>query len=238
MTLKFEEVCFSYGAEPILKNVTFEIEKGEFLGIIGPNGGGKTTLLKLIMGFLKPTSGKISVFGESPQKAFSQIGWVPQGFDFDRQFPITVLEVVLGGRLSKAPWFGGFGAADKRAAGAALEKVGLSSFSRAAFADLSGGQAQRVLIARALAGSPSLLLLDEPTANVDGAAEKEILKCLDSLKGEVTILMVTHNMHAVENRVKRILSVQTRAIILPAGKVCEHFALGLYHDFLPEEEKR
>lgn len=232
MILTFEEVSFNYSHQPILENVSFTIQEGEFIAIIGPNGGGKTTLLKLIMGFLKPTTGKISLFGKPPKQAREKIGWVPQGFDFDRQFPITVLEVVLGGRLKYTSWFGSFGSHEKKEALIALEKVQMDHVKNRAFSDLSLGQAQRVLIARALASAPSLLLLDEPTTNVDRKAEQEIFSCLESLKGTITILMVTHNFNAVEKRVKKILCVQQQVSILPVEAVCQHFALGLYH-FLP-----
>lgn len=234
--LECHDLFFSYSGIPVLEDANFSIEEGEFVGMIGPNGGGKTTLLKLIMGFLKPTRGKITLFGDDPKKVCQKIGWVPQGFDFDRQFPITVLEVVLGGCLGRSSWCGGFSSDDRRVALESLESVGLLNVANVAFADLSGGQAQRVLIARALASKPSLLLLDEPTANVDKPAEDKILGCLDALAGSVTILMVTHNLHAVEERVKKILVVQRQVSLLPAKEVCEHFALGLYHS-LPTKEQ-
>ncbi|MCB1181273.1 MAG: ATP-binding cassette domain-containing protein [Chlamydiia bacterium] len=225
--LKCHDLFFSYSGIPVLENVNFSIEEGEFIGIIGPNGGGKTTLLKLIMGFLKPTRGKLLLFGKAPIS--QKIGWVPQGFDFDKKFPITVLEVVLGGCLGRSSWYGGFSIDDRRYALESLEAVGLLDSAKLPFAGLSGGQAQRVLIARALASKPSLLLLDEPTANVDKPAEDKILSCLDALAGKVTILMVTHNLHVVEERVKKILVVQREVALLPVKEVCKHFALGLYH---------
>ncbi len=224
-----QEVCFSYQDALVLKNISFDIKEGEFVGVIGPNGGGKTTLLKLIMGFLKPQTGKISIFGESPRTARQQISYVPQSLRFDKQFPISVLELVLGGRLSRLPWYGKFNRADKEAAVAALERVGMEDFQHRSFGNLSGGQAQRALIARALASEPKLLLLDEPTASVDSQAEADIYGILKKLQGEITILMVTHNLQAAIELVEKVICVQQTAAVINPQQICEHFALGLYH---------
>lgn len=227
--IQVENLSFAYSGAPVLEEVSFSVQEGEFIGIFGPNGGGKTTLLSLLMGFLRPVRGTIRVFDSSPQQARAHIGWVPQIFHFDRHFPISVEEVVLGGLLARLPWHGHFSAADYRSVSKALEKVKMEKFLKAPFATLSGGQAQRVLIARALASSPSLLLLDEPTASVDYAAQKEIYQLLTSLKGEVTIVMVTHDLNSAVERVDRLFCVQKTVIPISPKKVCEHFALGLYH---------
>lgn len=227
--LQVENLSFAYNGAAVLEEVSFSVQEGEFIGIFGPNGGGKTTLLSLVMGFLKPVRGTIRVFDSSPQQARSHIGWVPQIFHFDRHFPISVEEVVLGGRLAQLRWHGHFSTADYHSVSNALEKVKMEKFLKAPFATLSGGQAQRVLIARALVSSPSLLLLDEPTASVDYAAQKEIYQLLTSLKGEVTIVMVTHDLNSAVERVDRLFCVQKTVIPISPKKVCEHFALGLYH---------
>lgn len=227
--VSLEKVFFSYHESLVVKDISFGIQPGEFVGIIGPNGGGKTTLLKLIMGFLKPTSGSITIFGKSPQLAGQPIGYVPQSLRFDKQFPISVLELVLGGRLSHLPWYGQYSATDKRAAMQALERVGMADFAHRSFGNLSGGQAQRSLIARALASEPRLLVLDEPTASVDNQAEAEIYSILKSLQGDITILMVTHNLQAAIELVDKVICVQQTAATLNPQQVCEHFALGLYH---------
>lgn len=224
-----EHLTFSYQDSLVLKDVTCQVEPGEFVGIIGPNGGGKTTLLKLLMGFLKPTSGKIRVFGLAPSYALHRMAYVPQILRFDRQFPITVLEVVLLGRLSHLPWYGRYSQADKQAALEALEKVGLVDFQQRAFGTLSGGQAQRVLIARALASNPDLLLLDEPTASVDTRVEAEIYTLLRRLRGTMTILMVTHDLRAAIDYVQKVICVQHSVACLSPEEVCEHYAMGLYH---------
>ena len=229
--IEFDDVTFAYDENdpPVLKNASFTIDAGEFLGIIGPNGGGKTTLLKLILGFLKPLSGKITVFGQTPSAARHQMGYVPQTQRFDRQFPISVLELVLAGRLSHLPWYGYFSSKDKQAAREALAKVGLSEYEEASFGTLSGGQAQRALIARALVSEPKLLLLDEPTASVDVQAEADICNMLQKLKGQITMMMVTHDLKTILNDIQRVLYVQQKVYPLQPKEVCEHFAMGLYH---------
>jgi zinc transport system ATP-binding protein len=236
--VKLENVSFAYQQEPVLKDVSFSIDPGEFVGLIGPNGGGKTTLLKLILGFLKPSSGKILVFGKPAQTALPQISYVPQSLRFDRQFPISVMELVLSGRLSRLPWHGVFSKEDHRAAKEALEKVNMLPFAENTFGTLSGGQAQRALIARALASEPKLLLLDEPTASVDSQAQVDIYTILKGLQGSMTIMMVTHDLNIAIDIVQRVLCVQGGVLPLLPQEVCEHFALGLYHTPLQLEGKK
>jgi zinc transport system ATP-binding protein len=229
IAVSLDQLSFSYQNTPVLKNVSFEIGKGEFWGMIGPNGGGKTTILKLLMGFLKPEAGTLSIFGKSPSYSRQQIAYVPQSLKFDKHFPISVLELVLGGRLSRLPWYGKFSKADKLAALNALESVGMTDFQHRSFGQLSGGQAQRVLIARALASEPQLLLLDEPTASVDVQAETDIYAMLKKLQGQITILMVTHHLQATIDLVEKVLCVQQTVALLNPEQVCKHFAFGLYH---------
>lgn len=229
--IELDSVSFSYPGSTILKDVSFQVYEGEFIGMIGPNGGGKTTLLKLILGFLKPSKGIVKVFGESPisSSGLKQLAYVPQAIRFDRDFPISVEEVVLSGLLSHLPWYGRFHTNDRHAALEALEKVGLPHLREASFGTLSGGQAQRVLIARSLVSNPQLLLLDEPTASVDSQAEADIYALLSQLRNEMTILMVTHDLRAAIDQVERILCVQGSVISLKPEEVCKHFAFGLYH---------
>lgn len=226
-----DQVTFAYQQFPILRDVAFSVNPGEFIGIIGPNGGGKTTLLKLILGFLKPTTGKVTVFDQSPSEVGVRIGYVPQAVRFDRLFPISVLEVVLLGRLSVLPWYGWYRSADKKAALEALEKVGIVDLQSRAFGTLSGGQAQRALIARALVSKPDLLILDEPTASIDSKSQNEVYALLKHLhkQDQMTILMVTHDLNAAIEYVERVLCVQQHVLTLQPREVCEHFALGLYH---------
>jgi len=227
--IDFENLSFSYGDNVILEDVSFSVAHGESLGIIGPNGGGKTTLLKLILGFLTPKTGVVRVFGKPPRGASTRIGYVPQALHFDKQFPISLYELVLTGRLSHLPWYGVYSKEDKAFAMQAIEKVELTEFANAPFGSLSGGQAQRALIARALASDPSILLLDEPTANVDSKAEAYIFSLLKELQGQITVLMVTHDLSAAIEIVQRVLCVQHSVVDLLPQQVCQHFAFGLYH---------
>ncbi len=224
-----DSLSFSYQGSRVLKDISFTVLEGELIGIIGPNGGGKTTLLSLLMGFLRPEKGTIRVLGKPPKEARTDIAWVPQTFHFDRQFPISVLEVVLAGRLQYANFWGRYRKEDQKAAQAALEKMEMLSYSHARFSELSGGQIQRVLIARALASEPKILFLDEPTASVDVTVQREIYKLLHLLKGSMTILMVTHDLKATIEHAERVFCVQKELSLLSKDALCKHFALGLYH---------
>lgn len=230
--ISVKDLWFFYQNSAILRDVSFEVFKGEFIGVIGPNGGGKTTLLKLLMGFLKPSRGTIDVFGTPPKVDpgyTPRLAYVPQTIRYDREFPISVEEVVLSGLLSKLPWYGRFSSEDKSKAKKVLRKVGLEKMSQCSFGTLSGGEAQRILIARALISDPQLLLLDEPTASVDTQAGADIYAILKQLKGKMTILMVTHDLRTAIDHVERVLCVQGTSLVLKPEEVCKHFALGLYH---------
>lgn len=235
--VELEKICFAYQENDVLKNISFTVSPGEFVGVIGPNGGGKTTLLKLLMGFLSPSSGRIELFSQTPVAARQSIAYVPQSLQFDKQFPISVLELVLGGRLAHLPWYGIFSRRDKQAALEALDQVGLLDFQNRLFGSLSGGQAQRALIARALASQPKLLLLDEPTASVDVQAEMDIYKILRSLQGHITIIMVTHNLKAAVELVEKVICIEQVATVIEPNQICKHFSYGLYHDPLLDPRK-
>jgi zinc transport system ATP-binding protein len=214
----FHNVSFGYDGEPVLEQVYFKVFGGDFLTMLGPNGGGKTTLLKLILGLLKPQKGEISVFGGSPEKARAEIGYVPQHLDFDPRFPLSVCDVILMGRLSGHP-FGPYRQRDKEAACEALEAVDLLDLRRRGFGELSGGQRQRVLIARALASSPRLLLLDEPTANIDRDSQRRLYELLGELNRRLTIFMATHDVGFVSRYVKSVLCVNRSVIKHPTSRL-------------------
>lgn len=228
MAIKSNHLFFQYEETPILENVSFDIQPGQFVGIFGPNGGGKTTLLKLLLGFLKPQKGSLEILGKSPKDAREHIGYVPQISHLDREFPITVLEVVMMGCLDKAIWRSYIRDAKEKAL-QALADVGMLDFQNHSFGTLSGGQAQRVLIARALVSTPTILLLDEPTASVDASAEETIYKLLARLKGTMTILMVTHDLQIMMQNVDRFICVHRQVHAYSQAQVCDHFAHGLYH---------
>lgn len=231
-----EDLSFGYDKTPLLERVFLSIHEGEFIGIFGPNGGGKTTLLKLLLGLLSPQKGKIELFGNPPQHVSAQIGYVPQIARFDKDFPISVLDVVLMGCLSELSWWGGYPKSAKEQARRSLEAVGLLELANQSFGTLSGGQAQRVLIARALVNNPKLLVLDEPTASVDPQAEMQIYELLEGLTPRLTIIMVTHDLQTIIDKAERLLCVHKQVTSLKAKEVCEHFALGLYHTPLTSKD--
>ena len=203
--LEIDRLTVSYGRNVVLRDVTFSVEEGEYLGIMGPNGGGKSTLLKAILGIVKPSGGSVKIFGRSPGEGKSKIGYVPQFSDTDRSFPISVLEVVMTALLKNGLHpFLRFGEKDREEARRALAFVGLDGFEKRQIEELSGGEFQRLLIARALASKPSLLLLDEPTASVDAASRDKIYSLLGGLSKKMTVVMVTHDLTAVSREVKRL----------------------------------
>lgn len=215
--LTFENVSFSYGLAPVLERVNFSIPQGVFISIVGPNAGGKTTLLKLMLGLLQPTEGRIEIFGNSPEKARHRIGYMPQFLQFDPKFPVNVLDVVLMGRLRNGFHIGPYTKKDKQIAMESLAKLDMDDFYQRPFMALSGGQRQRVLIARALAAEPSLLLLDEPTANVDMAAETELFTRLHAMSKDITVLVVSHDLGFVSQYVESVLCVNRQVKTHPTS---------------------
>lgn len=214
----FDHVFFRYGDLPVLDDVNLAIHDGELISVVGPNGGGKTTLLKLMLGLLQPDRGEIRVFGESPREARRRIGYAPQHAQYDPQFPVTVFDVVLMGRLRPGSQ-GHYGEEDRQAVVAALAEVDLAGLVRRPFRALSGGQRQRVLIARALAGDPALLLLDEPTANVDAMAGRMMMDILKGLKGRMAIVVVSHDLGFVSSLMKRVICVNRVVNIHPTSEI-------------------
>lgn len=202
--IKLENVSFSYGGASVLQDIDLDINKGEFLGLVGPNAGGKSTLLKLILGLLKPSRGKVTLFGKSPKVGRARVGYCPQYTQFSRNFPITVEEVVLLGRLGKARILGGYSKQDKEIALSAMRSTEVEMIKNANITDLSGGQLQRVLIARALACEPEVLILDEPTANIDQRVEVDIFQLLKKFNEQMTIIVVSHDIGFISEYVTRV----------------------------------
>lgn len=202
--VRLEDVWVQFDGINVLEGINLSIYQHDFLGIIGPNGGGKTTLLKVILGLIKPDSGKVSVFGLSPKKGKEFIGYVPQYSPFDRYFPVSVWEVVLMGRLGKSKLGRRYSERDNRLAYEALEKVEMLDFKNRQIGKLSIGQQQRAFIARALVTQPKLLLLDEPLASVDSPMQTELFELLETLKQKMTIVLVSHDISAVSIYVDKI----------------------------------
>lgn len=213
--IELQDVTFSYGAAPVLERVSLQVKGGEFLGIVGPNAGGKSTLLKLILGLLKPQSGHIRILGKRPMEASRMLGYVPQYPSFPRDFPITVEQAVLLGRIgahTRYSWLstllpGGYNQADRLAAHQALAEVEADDIRNRQLGSLSGGQLQRVLLARALVAEPGVLILDEPTANIDQRLENDIFDLLQRFNARMTILVVSHDIAFISSYVKRVACV-------------------------------
>jgi zinc transport system ATP-binding protein len=202
IAIRFKDVSFSYGPVKVLEKVSFHIHQGEFIALVGPNGSGKTTVLKLLLGLEKPEAGTIELFGSSLLRGRDRVGYVPQQAPQDRAFPISVRDLVRMGRLRSLPVYG---KEDRLAAEEALIRTGLLDLANRPFAALSGGQRRRVLVARALASRPEILILDEPTANMDRESGELLFETLEKLKGGATILMVTHDTDFVSSLTDRAL---------------------------------
>jgi len=228
--LVLKDVNFSYNGERILQDVNLAITSGEFIGIIGPNGGGKTTLLRLILGLLTPQSGSIRVFGQPPAKSCRRIGYVPQHIQFDQRFPATVFDIVQMGQVGKNGW-GYISKQERRLVEEALESVDLAPLQKKRFSDLSGGQRQRVLIARSLASRPELLLFDEPTANVDSSSGEQVYSILEELNKRMTILVVSHDIAFVNRQITSVVCVNHQVAVHPTSNLDGTNIIDLYgHD--------
>jgi zinc transport system ATP-binding protein len=222
------DLWFSYDGHPVLENVNLSIPQGDFVSIVGPNGGGKTTLLKLILGLLRPSRGEVQVFGLNPEKARPRIGYMPQHPQLDPQFPATVMDVALMGRLSNGRAFGPYSKKDKEAVVTALDQVGLRDMRKKWFASISGGQRQRLFIARALASEPDLLLLDEPTANLDAAMEGGLYELLQNLNETLTVVMVSHDLGFVSSLVKSVICVKCQVASHPTSELTAEIIDAMY----------
>lgn len=227
--IKIENLTFSYEVNnPVLKDVSLEISSGQSACIVGPNGGGKSTLLKLMLGLLKPNCGTITICGQSPEDSRLKIGYMPQYHQLDVKFPVTAFEVALMGRLQNSG-FGFVSKQDKQIANLVLEEMGIAHLAKSSFASLSGGQRQRVLIARALACQPEILFLDEPTANIDPGAEEQFYATLEELRKRMTVLTVSHDLGFVNSQVDSIICVNKVVSIHQAASFTAETANAIYH---------
>jgi zinc transport system ATP-binding protein len=222
----------------VLEGVDLEVPASEFLGLVGPNAGGKSTLLKVMLGLLRPQAGWIRVLGREPGEVGQRLGYVPQYPSFPRDFPITVEQVVLLGRLGagrargRLAWLlpGAYRHTDRVAASRALGEVEALDLAQRQIGSLSGGQLQRVLIARALAGDPELLILDEPTANIDQRLEGEVFDLLKRLNARMTILVVSHDVAFVSGYVSRVACLNRTLVCHRTDAVDGEVIHALYGD--------
>ena len=231
--IEIDQVTFGYppqpSAEPVLEDVTLRVEADDFLGVIGPNGGGKTTLLKLILGLVQPQRGRVRVLGSAPRRVRPQIGYVPQEAWIDLAAPATVLDVVLMGRLGRSAWGCRFGRSHVAAARAALDQTGTGDLAGRRLGALSGGQRQRVLIARALAQGAKVLLLDEPTAGVDAHMAGGLTDLLHELNETSPIVLVSHDVTFVSTHLKRVACLNRRLTCHAATAISTEVISQMYH---------
>ncbi|NCC27455.1 MAG: ABC transporter ATP-binding protein [Gammaproteobacteria bacterium] len=228
--IAIRDLAFSYGESPVLEGVDLEILDGEFVGLVGPNAGGKSTLLRLVLGLLEPQQGSIQVLGQAPRQAVRRVGYVPQFPTFPRDFPISVEQVVLTGRLGFGPMLGWYRSSDRAAARQALAEVEALDLARRRIGTLSGGQLQRVLLARALVAEPLILILDEPTANIDQRMEGDIFDLLARLNARLTILVVSHDIAFISGYVDRVACLNRTLVCHTTERVDGDLIHRLYGD--------
>ena len=227
--IHIDNLSVYYGETAAITNVCLDVNQGEFLGIIGPNGGGKSTLLKAILGLIPITTGSIQIYGQALGKNRTAVGYVPQFATMDRRFPISAMEVVLTGRLKQGlSLFMKYSNEDKDIACDQLKRVGIEHLAKRQISELSGGEFQRLLIARALTVHPKLLLLDEPTASVDVNSREQIYHLLRELNNEMTIVLVTHDLLAISSEVRKLACLNRKLVYHGEPQLNEHVVNELY----------
>ena len=229
--IRLEDIWVRFNGEPVLEGVDLTIYPGDFFAIIGPNGGGKTTLLKVILGLVEPSRGTVRIFGKPPREGRKHLGYVPQFRTFDFSYPITVREMVLSGRLTHidAPAAIRYSPEDQKKAEEAMEVMGITPLAGHAISDLSGGEQQRAIIARALAGNPEVLLLDEPTAHIDTPTEARFYDILDELKQFLTIVLVSHDIGVISAHVSKVACLNRRIYTHDSRELTEDMVRAAYH---------
>ncbi|MGK5095432.1 metal ABC transporter ATP-binding protein [Deltaproteobacteria bacterium TL4] len=227
--LNIQELNFAYSKGiTVLEKVNLVVEQGDFLVILGPNGGGKTTLLKLILGLLKPITGTIELFGKKSAKEVQRIGYVPQQTSINTEFPVSVLDVVLMGAEKTGNFRWEHYSQRKEAALKALDRVGMTDLSSNRIGKLSGGQRQRVIIARALMSQPELLMLDEPTASIDNVGKGEFYELLQQLNQSMTIISISHDMSIIPAIAKSIACINRTLHFHPAPELTPEMLKMIY----------
>jgi zinc transport system ATP-binding protein len=217
--IEIRDLWFSFNGQAVLKEVNLTVNSGCFLAVIGPNGGGKTTLLKLMLGLLEPDRGTIRILGVTPREAVPRIGYVSQDIGINSTFPISVFNVVLMGRMRGGGGWWRFSKDDRMVAQKALERMEMWEYGTHRMEELSYGQRQRVFIARALVAEPEILLLDEPTASVDTKGQTDLYELLRELNETITIVVVSHDLSIVSSYVKSVACVNQNLIFHDAAEI-------------------
>ncbi len=226
-----KKISYSYNKKyDVLSEINFIVNEKDFIGLIGPNGGGKSTLLKIILGLLTPNKGSIKVFGQKPKKSRDKIGYVPQYSQIDLNYPISVFEIVISGLLGRKKIGSRFNEKDKVKTLKILERMQLLDLMDTPIGELSGGQRQRVLVARALVRNPKLLLLDEPTNNIDQKSGINLYEHLNELNNDITVIIVSHDISTVTKYVNKIFCLNQKMVCNKADKITDNcFTTGLKH---------
>jgi zinc transport system ATP-binding protein len=221
LVVEIRDLWFSFNGVPAIRETDLRVRQNDFLVLLGPNGGGKTTLLKLILGLLKPDRGTVRVFDKRPSQVVQRVGYMPQNVSFNRTFPITVLDVVLMGRLRRIGNWSGYTRDDRMAVQRALQRVDMWEHRKRRVGELSGGQRQRTFIARALVTDPELLLLDEPTASIDTKGQTDFYALLKDLNKTVTIIVVSHDLSVLSSYATCVACVNQRIFYHGAAEITE-----------------
>lgn len=237
--LEARSVTFAYGGSPVLKDVSLSIRSGEFVALVGPNGSGKSTLLRILLGVLAPQTGSVSLFGSSPRdfRERWRLGYVPQRPSLSSEVPATVEEIVAAGRLDRRRWWRRMGEDDRVAVGHAVDSVGLGDRAGRPLNELSGGEQQRIFIARAFASEPQLLVLDEPIAGVDAESQRRFRDSLVHLIEEhgAGVLLVSHELSAVSRDLDRVIVLKGSVLFdgPPSELAATGVSLGVHAEDLP-----
>lgn len=234
--IEIKNLSFTYTDQRVLDRIDFSIREKDFIAMIGPNGGGKSTLLKLMLGLLKPTKGSIRVLGREASKASHFIGYVPQDIHINRNFPITAMDVVLMGKLNPKKRFSRETKKDREEAMMALKRMEMADHAFKKIGELSGGQRQRVFIARALVTRPRILFLDEPTASIDSKGQADFFRLLRSLNRAIAILVVSHDLMVISSYVKSIACVNRQLHYHPQAEITPKMMDSMYPKPKPSKE--
>ncbi|MDD2436740.1 MAG: ABC transporter ATP-binding protein [Massilibacteroides sp.] len=227
--IEIRNVSAAYGAKTVLHNISLDIFEKDFLGIIGPNGGGKTTLLKVILGLLSPRTGQVTFYKSGQAVSSLKIGYLPQINHIDKKFPISVWEVVASGLAEQKPFLRAYTKVQEQRVEEVLEQMGVNEFVKRPIGELSGGQLQRVLLGRAIVSCPEVLILDEPNSYVDKRFESHFYDLLEGINKESAIVLVSHDIGTVVSMVKNIACVNETLHYHPGTDVTEDWLTHVYN---------